>query len=242
LAFFGVASEAGPTSATEPKVSLLMTTNLPSGERERPSLAMRKRAQLERLPAKPERILVAEDEHLVAMQMCAQLGELGYRILGPAVDGESALRLARTSPPDLAILDIRMPGKDGLSVATELLAELAVPSVIVSAHATGDYAAAASSAGVFGYLVKPVMVDQLRVTLDVAWKRYSDFAMSAFEAADLRRRLDERRLIEQAKWLLVDRKKIGEPEAMRLLQERARSSRQPLATIAKHVIDSGQLP
>jgi len=219
-----------------------MTTSHSSGQSDHPSIAARKRVQLERLPAKPSRILVAEDEHLVAMQLCAQLGELGYSILGPAVDGESAMRLARTSPPDLALLDIRMPGKDGLVVATELLSELAVPSIIVSAHATGDYAAAAGAAGVFGYLVKPVMVDQLRVTVDVAWKRYSDYATSAFEAADLRRRLDERRIIEQAKWVLVEKRRVGEPESMKLLQERARSTRQPLIAVAKFVIDSGQLP
>lgn len=219
-----------------------MTINHSAGQGEHPAIQTRKRAQLERLPPRPERILVAEDEHLVAMQLCAQLGELGYSILGPAMDGDSAMRLARTSTPDMAILDIRMPGKDGLAVATELLSELAIPSIIISAHATGDYAAAAGAAGVFGYLVKPVMVDQLRVTLDVSWKRYADYATSAFEAADLRRRLDERRFIEQAKWILVDKRRIGEPESMKLLQERARSMRKPLLDVAKHVIDSGQLP
>ncbi len=223
-------------------MSLLMTINSSSGPGERPAMAPRKRAQVERIAEKPQRILVAEDEHLVAMQLCAQLTELGYTILGPAVDGDAAMRLARTSPPDLALLDIRMPGKDGLAVATELLAELAVPSIIISAHATGDYANGAATAGVFGYLVKPVMADQLRVTIDVGWKRFSDYATSAFEAADLRRRLDERRLIEQAKWILVEKRRIGEPESMKLLQERARSTRQSLALVAKMVIDSGQLP
>ena len=176
------------------------------------------------------------------MQLCAQIEELGFTVLGPTVDGESALRLAHASPPDLALLDIRMPGKDGLAVATELLAELAVPSIIISAHATSDYVTAAGAAGVFGYLVKPVMIEQLRVTLDVSWKRFCDFATSAFEAADLRRRLDERRFIEQAKWALVEKRRIGEPESMKLLQERARSTRQPLVTVAKFVINSGQLP
>ncbi len=219
-----------------------MTANSSSDSGQRPAIAARKRVQLERLPSRPERVLVAEDEHLVATQLCAQLAELGYKTVGPAVDGESALRLARTSPPDLAILDIRMPGKDGIAVATQLLSELAVPSVIVSAHATGDYAAAAGAAGVFGYLVKPVMIDQLRVTLDIGWKRFTDYATSAFEAADLRRRLDERRIIEQAKWILVEKRRMGEPESMKLLQERARSMRQPLLVVAQKVIDSGQLP
>jgi len=223
-------------------VSLLMTINSSSGPGERPAMAPRKRVQLERIAEKPQRILVAEDEHLVAMQLCAQLSELGYSILGPAVDGDAAMRLARTSPPDLALLDIRMPGKDGLAVAAELLTELAIPSIIISAHATSDYANAAATAGVFGYLVKPVMADQLRVTIDVGWKRFADYATSAFEAADLRRRLDERRLIEQAKWILVEKRRIGEPESMKLLQERARSTRQSLALVAKMVIDSGQLP
>lgn len=223
-------------------MSLLMTAPRTNGPAASPVPVAFKRSQLERLPAKPDRILVAEDEHLVAMQLCSQLGELGYGVLGPAGDGEAAMRLARTSPPDLALLDIRMPAKDGLVVAAELLSELGVPSIIVSAHATGDYAAAAGSAGVFGYLVKPVMADQLRVTIDVSWKRFVDYANSAFEATDLRRRLDERRIIEQAKWVLVEKRRIGEPESMKLLQERARSTRQPLLAIAKLVIESGQLP
>ncbi len=176
------------------------------------------------------------------MQLCAQLKELGHTVLGPAVDGDSAMHLARATPPDLALLDIRMPGKNGLVVATELLGELAVPSIVISAHATSEYVAAAGAAGVFGYLVKPVMIEQLRVTLDVSWRRFCDYATSAFEAADLRRRLEERRFVEQAKWTLVEKRRIGEPESMKLLQECARSTRQPLVTVAKFVINSGQLP
>ena len=218
--------------------SMLMTS--PNKNSDRPVVALR-RAEIERLPEHPLRILVAEDDHLIARQLCTMLVELGREVIGPAGDGEAALALARTRPPDLALLDIRMPNRDGLDTARILLAELGVPSVIVSAHATQDYANAAAQVGVFGYLVKPVMPDQLRMTLDISWQRFRDYAGSTFEASDLRRRMEERRVIEHAKWVLVAKQHISEPEAMRALQERARSSRQPLLTIAQSVIESGRL-
>lgn len=217
-----------------------MLMSPPNKNAERPIVTLR-RADIERLPEHPRRILVAEDDHLIARQLCTMLVELGQEIVGPAGDGDAALALARTKPPDLALLDIRMPGRDGLDTARILLSELGIPSVIVSAHATPEYADAAGQVGVFGYLVKPVMQDQLRMTIDISWRRFRDYAGSTFEVGDLRRRMEERRVIEHAKWVLVAKQKISEPEAMRALQDRARSTRQPLLAVAQSVIDSGQL-
>ena len=93
----------------------------------------------------------------------------------------------------------------------------------------------------FGYLVKPVLAEQLRVTIDVTWQRYREHAAASFEVGDLRRRMDERRVIEQAKWALVEKQSLKEPEAMRQMQERARSTRQPLIAVAKSVLEHGRL-
>lgn len=200
-----------------------------------------RRTEVEKIPERPSRVLVAEDEHLIARQICAMVREIGLEAVGPVSDGNAALALSRTEQPHIALLDIRMPGLDGLDTARVLMAELGLPSIIVSAHSTPEYADAAGQAGVFGYIVKPVLAEQLRVTIDVSWRRYRDHAAATFEAVDLRRRMDERRVIEQAKWVLVEKQSMKEPEAMRQMQERARSSRQPLLAVAKAVLETGRL-
>jgi response regulator NasT len=199
-------------------------------------------APTHKLPLRPERILIAEDEHLVATELVLMLADLKYTIVGPAADGMSALQLAHKSLPDLALLDIRMPKKDGLAVAEQLYKELAIPTVILSAYADAEYLDAAKRGGVFAYLVKPVAEGQLRATLELAWQRYRDSMESQAEVADLRRRLEERRLVEQAKWKLVSDQKMAEPDALKAMQKLARDRRVSLAQIAQTVIDTGTLP
>jgi AmiR/NasT family two-component response regulator len=193
------------------------------------------------LPERPSRVLIADDEYLVATDVAFALGTLGYTVVGPATDGASALQLARLALPDLAILDIRMPGMDGISAAREMHRELDIPIIMLSAFSDPETVRAATDAGIFGYIVKPVAEDQLRVCIDVAWKRYSDHVAARSEVEDLRRRLEDRKVIEQAKWILVSRKNIAEPEAMKLLQRRARETRKPLAEIADTIIKADAL-
>lgn len=188
------------------------------------------------LPARPSRILVAEDEHLVAAELTAQLAGMGMIVVGPAVDGEAAAQLARVGAPDMAILDIRMPKRDGLAVAAEIFGELAIPVIIVSAYSDEKATSDARAAGVFGYLIKPCGADQLRVAIEIAWQRYLDFMRTSTERDDYRRRLDERRVIEQAKWIVIEKQKITEPEAMRALQRQARDSRQKLFDICVAIV------
>jgi response regulator NasT len=149
----------------------------------------------------------------VATDLTQTLSELGFITVGPVADGEAALKLARLAMPDMALLDIRMPKLDGLSAARAMFEELGVPAVIVSAYSDGEYVEAAAVAGVFGYIIKPAMGDQLRVTLAVAWSRFRQHAAQREEAQALRRKLDDRKTIEQAKWILVSRKNITEPSA-----------------------------
>jgi response regulator NasT len=189
----------------------------------------------ESLPESPERILVAEDEHLVAAEVVAVLGGLGFSAVH-AADGGSAVELARTASPDLAIVDIRMPNGDGLWAASELYREMGIPVVLLTAYCDEELIRGAQEAGVFGYVMKPASAEQVRAAVAVAWRRYRMCCAQRAENRELQRRLAERRTIEQAKWALVSSMGITEPEAMKLLQKRARDSRRGLAEVAAEVL------
>jgi response regulator NasT len=186
----------------------------------------------------PSRILVAEDEHLAAAEIAAMLGEGGYTVFGPARDGRRAIDLCRQTLPDLALVDIKMPEMTGFEAARVIYSELGIPVVILSAFAAPADISEAIEAGVFGYLIKPASEHQLRAAIEVAWERFREQAALSDEASLLRRRLEERRMIEQAKWELVKTRKITEPEALRSLQDRSRSLRRPLIEVALSVIEA----
>ncbi len=122
----------------------------------------------------PSRILVADDEYLVAMELTAWLTARGYTPVGPAGSGAEAVRLARETRPDMALLDIRMPDGDGLSAAATLISELGIPVVMITAYTERGYVKLAEEAGVFGYLVKPAESAQLAAAIDAAWARYRE--------------------------------------------------------------------
>src|SRR5205814_9983154 len=131
--------------------------------------------------SRPRRVLVAEDEHLVATNLTMMLGDLGYTVL-LATDGQEAVDMARTAKPDIVLMDLRMPRRDGLSAAKELYEELGLPVVILSAYSESAEVHGDQQAGVFGYMVKPVLREQLRVGLDIAWNRFKVEQAEAEEA------------------------------------------------------------
>lgn len=188
-------------------------------------------------PALPERILVADDEHLIAQMLVDHLTALGCKPIGPASTGEQAIRLARTERPDLALLDIRMPELDGLGAARTIWSEFGIPVVIVSAYSEPESIARGEDLGVFGYLIKPINADDLRVSVAVAWRRWNAHKLQGSRISQLEKTLESRRLVEQAKWLLVKALTIEEPEAHRRLQEFARRERTPIAAIAQRLIE-----
>jgi AmiR/NasT family two-component response regulator len=192
-------------------------------------------------PERPSRILIADDEHLVASGLTSLLTQLGLQVVGVAADGQQAIDLARLHMPDLVVLDIRMPKVDGLAAAEVIFRQHEIPVVILSAFSDEQCIAGASHAGVFGYILKPVTLDQLRVNLAVAWGRFLDYSLKTTEIVGLKERLADRKVIEQAKWILVKRKGIAEPEAMRLLQRQARNNRRTLADVAKSIIENEEL-
>ncbi len=188
-----------------------------------------------------ERVLVADDEHLVAAGISSSLTGLGYTVVGPACDGLEAIELCRRDPPDLALLDVRMPNCNGLEAAVVVFRELHVPVVILSAYSDPEFLSTAAEAGVFGFLLKPASQDQIRVCLEVAWGRFQEHLCQDEQISSLKRRLEDRKTIEQAKWLVVKHKQVSEPEAMKLLQKQARDTRRPLVAIAQSILENMSL-
>lgn len=194
-----------------------------------------------RCPAHPARLLVADDEHLVASGVAMNLRELGYEVIGPAADGEEAVQMCREHHPDMALLDIRMPKKDGLSAADAIYRSMGIPVMIFSAFSDPEYVTSGNRVGVFGYLLKPVAPDQMRVGISVAWGRFLDSLNQSSEILSLKDRLEQRKIIEQAKWVIVKRKGVDEPEAMKMLQKQARNNRRTLVDVARSVLENQDL-
>jgi response regulator NasT len=138
-------------------------------------------------------------------------------------------------------MDIQMPVMDGMQAAQIIFPELDIPVVMLTAYSDDTYLRNCVSAGVFGFLLKPASAEQLSAGISVAWERFLDHIEQRSQIVDLKQRLDDRRLIEQAKWIIVKRKEVTEPEAMKLLQKQSRSSRKTIAAVARAVIDSDGL-
>jgi response regulator NasT len=193
----------------------------------------------------PCRVLIADDEHLVATGIAAHVRELGHKVIGIAADGESAIALAREQTPTLALLDIRMPKASGIEAAMVLYQELGIPSIIISAYSDEEHLnriqSYGSGSGVYGYLLKPVSRDELRVTIGIAQQRASVDDSHSTRIGQLEQNLLNRRVVEQAKWILVEKKGITEPQAHEKLQKVARDRRRPLLEVAQAVIQSGDL-
>lgn len=202
---------------------------------------MEHEAPSRKIPRHPSKLLVADDETLVASGVAVNLRELGYEVVGPASDGDEAIELCRVKQPDMALLDIRMPKKDGLVAADIIFRNMNIPVMIFSAYSDPEYVTSGTRVGVFGYLLKPVTPDQMRVGISVAWGRFLDYMHRNSEIVTLKERLEHRKIIEQAKWIIVKRKGIDEPEAMKLLQKQARSNRRTLVDVARSVLENENL-
>ena len=186
-------------------------------------------------------MLVVDDEHLVATGIANHLRSLGHDVVAIASDGESAWAAAEEHQPDLALVDIQMPGVLGTEVAIQLYQRFGVPSLIVSAYSDDEYleqiGAAGESSGVYGYVLKPVGRDELRMAMGVARQRAATDVRRVEAIGRLEKNLANRRAIEQAKWKLVEMKGMTEPEAHDWLQKVARRMRAPLVDVARRVSD-----
>jgi AmiR/NasT family two-component response regulator len=182
------------------------------------------------------RILIADDEPLIRLDLKNMLESLGYEVIAEAGDGVSAVEAARTLKPDVAILDIKMPGMDGIDAANILNSEKIAPVVLLTAYSDMDLINRAKEAGVFAYLVKPFRESDLRPAIEVSISRYKEFLALEEEVSELEDKLETRKLIERAKGILMDQYGLKEQEAFRRIQVQSMNTRKSMKEIAEAII------
>jgi two-component system, response regulator PdtaR len=186
------------------------------------------------------RILVAEDEALIRMDLAEMLQEAGYEVVGQASNGEQAVDLARELTPDLVVMDVKMPVLDGISAAERIGRERVAPVVMLTAFSQKELVERARDAGVMGYIVKPFTAADLAPAIDIARSRWSELHALEQEIADLGERLETRKLVDRAKGVLMEQLKVSEAEAFRWIQKTAMDKRLGMREVAEAVI--GGLP
>jgi response regulator NasT len=182
------------------------------------------------------KILVAEDETIIRLDLRDLLERAGFDVCAEAKDGEEAVALARSERPDLALLDVKMPRLDGIEAAKRILDERPIPIVILTAYGQQELVARAAEAGVFGYLVKPFREQDLLPAIETARARHEELQALREEAASLQEALAARKVIERAKGLLMHKESLSEEEAFARLRRAAQSSQRPLKVIAEAVV------
>ena len=182
------------------------------------------------------RILVAEDETIIRLDLRALLEHAGFEVCAEAKDGEEAIELARAEHPDLAVLDVKMPKLDGIEAARRILEERPIPIVMLTAYGQKELVARAVEAGVFGYLVKPFREQDLLPAIAAARARHEELVALREEADSLAEALAARKAIERAKGILMTKEGLTEAEAFARLRKASQVSGRPLRVIAEAVI------
>lgn len=190
----------------------------------------------------PLRVLVAEDEALIRLDLVEMLEEEGYHVVGQAGDGRTALRLAGELRPDVTLLDVKMPELDGLSAAEQIVAARVCAVVILTAFSQRDLVERAREAGVMAYLVKPFQKKDLLPAIELAVSRFAELTSLEREVADLGGRLAARTLIDRAKSRLQTEHGMSEPEAFRWIQRRSMDQRESMRAVAQQVVEGGLAP
>lgn len=185
----------------------------------------------------PARILIADDESLIRMDLREMLTTLGYDVVGEAADGREAVRLARDTKPDLVVMDIKMPpGTDGVTAAKELSADDVAPVLFLTAYSERELVEGASEAGAVGYLVKPFRESDLRPAIEVAVARAADLRRLEQETEKLRTDLETRKLLDRAKGIIMTRYSCTENDAYHRIQKMAMNSRKSMRDICEAII------
>jgi response regulator NasT len=184
-----------------------------------------------------KRVVIAEDEALIRLDLKETLGELGYDVVGEAGDGERAVALAEQLRPDLVILDVKMPVLDGISAAQRITSQHIAAVVILTAFSQRDLVERARDAGAMAYLVKPFSSSDLLPAIEMALSRYAQMSALEAEVADLTDRLEARKIIERAKGLLQAKLSITEPDAFRWIQRAAMDQRVSMRAVAEVVVE-----
>lgn len=191
------------------------------------------------MPDAPRRVLIAEDEALIRLDLKEMLEEEGYSVIGEAADGESAVTMATELHPDLVILDVKMPKMDGLAAAERIAAERIAPVVILTAFSQRELVERAREAGAMAYVVKPFAAKDLLPTIEMAVSRYAEITALEKEVGTLQERLEARKAVDRAKGVLMTEHGMTEPEAFRWIQRTAMDRRTTMRLVADAVISVG---
>ncbi len=183
-----------------------------------------------------KRVLVAEDEALIRMDIVESLTEFGYEVVAQAADGEEAVALATQHKPDICIMDVKMPKLDGISAA-EKIAELKIPVVLLTAFSQKELVTRASEAGAMAYIVKPFSPSDLLPAIEIALSRHEQIVALESEISDMTERFETRKLMDRAKGLLNEKMNLTEPEAFRWIQKASMDRRLTMQEVAKTVIE-----
>jgi two-component system, response regulator PdtaR len=188
------------------------------------------------------RVVIAEDEALIRLDLKETLEEEGYQVVAETSRGDEVVGLVRANRPDLAILDIKMPGGDGLSAAAEITSERLAAVLILTAFSQRELVDRAREAGALAYLVKPFQRNDLVPAIELAIGRFEEMKALEEENKDLEQRLATRKLVERAKGLLMDELDMKENEAFRWIQRRAMDERRTMKDIAQLILDGSLRP
>jgi len=183
------------------------------------------------------RVVVAEDEALIRLDLVEMLTEAGYEVVGQAGDGEAAIAITEKEKPDLVVMDVKMPKLDGISAAERIANQRIAPVVILTAFSQRDLVERARDAGAMAYLTKPFTIDDLMPAIELAVSRFQEIKQLDAEVADLQYQLKARKLIEKAKGILMKNLKINEPEAFKWMQKTAMDKRRSMTDVAQLVMD-----
>jgi two-component system, response regulator PdtaR len=185
------------------------------------------------------RVVIAEDEALIRMDLAEMLGEAGYDVVGQAGDGERAVELAEELRPDLVVLDVKMPRLDGITAAQRIAEQRIAPVVILTAFSQRDLVERARDAGAMAYLVKPFTKNDLVPAVEMAASRFAEVQLLEAEVADLQERLETRKAVDRAKSVLQQQLDLSEPDAFRWIQKTAMDLRLSMRQVADGVVAHG---
>jgi two-component system, response regulator PdtaR len=188
----------------------------------------------------PTRVVIAEDEAIIRLDLKELLEEEGYEVVGETGRGDEAIELVRQNQPDLVILDIKMPGMDGLTAARHITSERLAAVLVLTAFSQRDLVEQARDAGALAYLVKPFQKSDLVPAIELAIGRFKEMSALAEEVRGLSEQLETRKVVDRAKGILMDRHGLSEQDAFSFIQKRAMAERTKMKAVAEQVV-SGQL-
>jgi len=182
------------------------------------------------------RVIIADDEAIIRMDLREMLTNLGYLVVGEVADGTSAVNLARELRPDIVIMDIKMPDMDGIDAARVLTQERIAPVLLLTAYSQSELIERAKEAGVVGYIVKPVRESDLSPAIEVSLARFAELRAMEREVGDLKDALETRKLVDRAKGILMDTQGLTESQAFRRIQTMSMNTRRAMKQVAEAII------